>query len=285
MPVAPSSSVSESGQREFHMTRQNFEHIRQTAYKLTGISLSDHKQNMIYGRLARRLRALNLATFNEYCDLLSEDSPELHEFINAITTNLTAFFREKHHFDFLTSEAFPAVQKRNLASRRARIWSAGCSTGEEPYSIAMTLASYSGFSGWDVKILATDLDSNVVAHGKRGVYQQEKVTGIPESCNRFIKKNKHSNEIKIREDIAEKITFKQLNLLHSWPMKGPFDIIFCRNVVIYFDQKTQKELFARYHQMLAPGGYLFIGHSENLNRVSSDFNSLGRTIYQKKAGL
>lgn len=285
MPVAPNNSVIESSQREFQMTRQNFEHIRQVAYKLTGISLSDHKQNMIYGRLARRLRALNLQTFDQYCDLLSEDSPELHEFINSITTNLTAFFRERHHFDFLTAEAFPNIHKKNGTSRRVRIWSAGCSTGEEPYSIAMTLASFSGFSGWDAKVLATDLDSNVVAHGKHGIYQQEKVTGIPESYSRFIKRNANTGEIKIREDISEKITFKQLNLLHNWPMKGPFDIIFCRNVVIYFDQKTQRELFARYHKMLAPGGYLFIGHSENLSRVSNDFDSLGRTIYQKKAVL
>lgn len=280
-----STQKSDHAQREFQMSRQNFEHIREVAYKLTGISLSDHKQNMIYGRLARRLRALNLTSFDQYCDLLSEDSPELHEFINAITTNLTAFFRERHHFDFLKSDAFPAIQKKNLASRRIRIWSAGCSTGEEPYSIAMTLASYSAFANWDAKVLATDLDSNVVEHGKRGIYQQEKATGIPSDCNRFIQKNKHSNEIKMRDDICSKITFKQLNLLHAWPMKGPFDIIFCRNVVIYFDQKTQKELFARYHAMLAPGGYLFIGHSENLSRVSTDYLSLGRTIYQKKSEL
>ena len=268
--------------REFPMTYQNFAHIRDTAYRLTGITLSDHKQNMIYGRLARRLRALNLDSFDTYCDILSEDSPEMHEFINAITTNLTAFFREQHHFDFLKKTALPDLYARNRASRRLRIWSAGCSTGEEPHSIAMTLASSPGFSEWDAKILATDLDSNVVAKGKSGIYIDERCTGIPSEYQRYVKVNEATGEAKIREDVRELIRFKQLNLLHDWPMKGPFDIIFCRNVVIYFDQDTQRKLFARYASMLRDKGYLFIGHSENLSRVSSGFESLGRTMYQKK---
>ena len=270
------------GNREFTMTYANFAHIRDIAYDLTGITLSDHKQNMIYGRLARRLRALGLSSFDDYCNLLSEDSPELHEFINAITTNLTAFFRENHHFDFLKTTAFPNIIRKNMASKRLRIWSAGCSTGEEPYSIAMTLSATAGFNQWNAKILATDLDSNVVDKGRRGIYQEDRCTGIPNEYTRYLKRNPSTGEIKIREDVQEKIAFKQLNLLHQWPMKGPFDIIFCRNVVIYFDQETQKKLFARYHKMLAEGGYLFIGHSENLNRVSNDFTSLGKTMYQKK---
>ena len=146
----------------------------------------------------------------------------------------------------------------------------------------MTLSATAGFNQWDAKVLATDLDTNVVEKGRQGVYQEDRCTGIPDEYTRYLKRNSSTGEIKIRDDVKEKIAFKQLNLLHQWPMKGPFDIIFCRNVVIYFDQETQKKLFARYHEMLADGGYLFIGHSENLNRVSSDFISLGKTMYQKK---
>jgi chemotaxis protein methyltransferase CheR len=265
--VSERSDTSSGSHREFTMTYADFVHIREIAYELTGITLSDHKQNMIYGRLARRLRALGLNSFDRYCELLEENSPEVHEFINAITTNLTAFFREKHHFDFLRSTAFPSILQKNSATKRLRIWSAGCSTGEEPYSIAMTLSATAGFNNWNAKILATDLDTNVVEKGRNGIYQEDRCTGIPEEFNRYLKRNASTGEIKIREDVQDKIAFKQLNLLHQWPMKGPFDIIFCRNVVIYFDQETQKKLFARYHKMLADGGYLFIGHSENLNRA------------------
>ena len=276
------TTASGSDSREFTMSYENFLHIREVAHRITGITLSDHKQNMIYGRLARRLRALNLTSFDDYCKLLVDDTPEVNEFINAITTNLTAFFREKHHFDFLKNTALPRLLRNNVRSKRLRIWSAGCSTGEEPYSIAMTLAACSGFAHWDAKILATDLDSNVVAKGQAGIYQEDRCTGIPDEYTRYLKRNPSTGEIKVRESVQKSIAFKQLNLLHSWPMKGPFDVIFCRNVVIYFDQETQKKLFARYHQILADGGYLFIGHSENLSRVSSDFTSLGKTMYQKK---
>jgi chemotaxis protein methyltransferase CheR len=237
---------------------------------------------MIYGRLARRLRILQLDSFDDYCDLLTEGSPELTEFVNAITTNLTAFFRESHHFDFLINSAFPDLLTRRSNTKKLRVWSAGCSTGEEPYSIAMTLKSFSGFAHWDTKILATDLDSNVLERARRGIYSADKCAGIPQSYSRFLKRNSSTGDIKIRDDLQQQIAFKQLNLLEAWPMKGPFDIIFCRNVVIYFDQETQKRLFSRYHQILADGGYLFIGHSENLNRVSNDFLSLGKTMYKKK---
>lgn len=268
--------------REFPMTQRNFTQIREIAYNLTGITLSENKQNMIYGRLARRLRVLNMATFDAYCELISKDTPEINEFINAITTNLTAFFRENHHFDFLSNTVFPEILVKNRASKRLRIWSAGCSTGEEPHSIAMMLASTSGFSNWNAKILATDLDSNVVAKAKSGIYQEDRCTGIPDHYRRYLKSSESDGDFKISDDVRKFITFKQLNLLNEWPMKGPFDVIFCRNVVIYFDQETQRKLFSRYASLLADDGYLFIGHSENLNRVSNDFKSLGRTMYQKK---
>ncbi len=268
--------------REFPMTQANFRQIQDVAYKMTGIALSDHKQNMIYGRLARRLRLLNLDSFDEYCALLYENSPEADEFINSITTNLTAFFRESHHFDYLKNNVLPHILNFNKTSRRLRIWSAGCSTGEEPYSIAMTLAEVKGFEGWDCKILATDLDSNVVAAGKAGIYRHEKIAGIPAAYSKYFKKTTVPDSIEIREDVRNLIAFKQLNLLHEWPMRGSFDVIFCRNVVIYFDVPTQQKLFSRYTDILSSGGHLFIGHSENLNRVSHEFIPIGRTIYQKK---
>lgn len=271
--------------REFQMSYENFKLIKNLAYKVTGISLSDHKQNMIYGRLARRLRALGLQTFDQYCSLLeSDNSAELHEFVNAITTNLTAFFRENHHFEFLQNNLLPQLIKSNARTRKIRIWSAGCSTGEEPYSIAMVLRAFAPIQTWDVKILATDLDSNVVSKGKSGFYSAERISSVPEKYKKSLTINKRTEEVRVHDDVRNLITFKQLNLLHDWPMKGPFDVIFCRNVVIYFDAETQRRLFDRYAQILKPSGHLFIGHSESLNKICNRFDSLGRTIYQRKIG-
>lgn len=269
-------------EREFPMSDRNFELIANVAYQITGIKLGDHKRNMIYGRLARRIRALGLKSFNEYCALIeTEDGPEIHEFVNAITTNLTSFFREPHHFEFLANTVFNDI-KRQGNNRRIRGWSAGCSTGEEPYSIAMVTRESMPATGWDIKLLATDLDSNVVAHSKEGIYNADRIAEL--STNRqqkWFMRGRTGGQVKVKPSLQELITFKQLNLLHSWPMKGPFDFIFCRNVVIYFDKETQKVLFNRYADLLKPNGYLFIGHSETLHKVSDRFRSLGKTIYQK----
>lgn len=268
--------------REFEMTYADFQKIRKLAYEITGINLSDQKQNMIYGRLARRLRVLGIRRFDDYCDLIAQkDSPELGDFVNAITTNLTAFFREGHHFDYLKEKLIPDLIKNNLANKRLRIWSAGCSTGEEPYSIAMVFKSFASLSNWDLKILATDLDTNVVAKAKAGIYSQERADTIPAEYQKFVEKNKSDDTVQIKSSVKQLITFKQLNLLNQWPMKGPFDIIFCRNVVIYFDSKTQKMLFNRYADILKSNGHLFIGHSENLHKVCDRFDGLGRTIYKR----
>jgi len=265
------------------MTPANFKVVRELAYELTGIYLTDKKENMIYARLARRLRALKMRHFDEYCALLlQETSPETPEFVNAITTNLTSFFREKHHFDYLAASLLPELYKLKNASRRIRIWSAGCSTGEEPYSIAMTVSNCSAFRDWDVKILATDLDTNVVAKAKEGVYSFQKGDLIPKDYSQYFEKSKDSDFIRMKKGIRELITFKPLNLLKPWPMKGKFDLIFCRNVVIYFDEPTQRTLFDRYSKSLQAKGHLFIGHSENLNKVSDRFDTLGRTIYRLK---
>jgi chemotaxis protein methyltransferase CheR len=280
-PADRSTAASESF-REFSMSMDNFEFIRTLAYSLTGISLSDHKQNMIYGRLARRLRQLSLDNFDQYCALLAEDdSPELDEFVNSITTNLTAFFREQHHFDFLKTTLLPDLIQRNNVAKRLRIWSAGCSTGEEPYSIAMVLKSCTALSRWDVKVLATDLDSNVVAAAQEGLYTMDRANSVPAEYRKYVLQEKASQRVKIKDEVKSLITFKQLNLLHEWPIKGPFDVIFCRNVVIYFDAQTQMKLFDRYANILTSNGHLFIGHSESLHKISDRFESLGRTIYRR----
>ncbi|MDH5691881.1 MAG: protein-glutamate O-methyltransferase [Gammaproteobacteria bacterium] len=273
-------------EREFHFTERDFNQIRDYVKAHTGIKLSDAKRNMVYSRLSRRLRQLHLTKFKDYLELISDESgDELGHFINAITTNLTAFFREIHHFDYLKQTIVPHLLTANQATRRIRIWSAGCSTGEEPYSIAITLKeAMANVSGWDVKILATDLDTNVVAHAKRGVYSVERVEDLPESkVRKWFRKGRgdQSGSVKVSPELQEMITFKNLNLMGAWPMKGPFDVIFCRNVVIYFDKETQRRLFDRYADHLSPNGHVFLGHSESLFKVSTRFKLIGSTMYQR----
>ena len=271
-----------SANREFVFTDKNFAFIQSLAYDVTGIKLSDHKRNMVYGRLARRLRSLGMDSFDTYCDVLSEKSgDEFTEFVNAITTNLTSFFRESYHFDFLQQTVLPELI-RGKTNKRFRCWSAGCSTGEEPYSIAITIADTAERHRWNAKILATDLDSNVLAKGKSGIYSVDRIESLPEATKKIgFHRHRKNDQVEVKQRFRDLITFKQLNLLHEWPMKGPFDFIFCRNVVIYFDKDTQRILFNKMADLLQPNGYLFIGHSESLHRVSDRFRSQGRTIYQK----
>ncbi len=268
--------------REFRFTDKNFTFIKNLAYEATGIKLSDHKRNMVYGRLSRRLRHLNLDCFDDYCEkLINQDDKEFTEFINSITTNLTSFFREDHHFDFLKKTVLPELVRRKK-NDRLRGWSAGCSTGEEPYSIAITIAETVERRRWDGKILATDLDSNVLEKGRDAVYPESRIDALPENIKRLgFQRKRNQGIVEVRQRFSDLITFKQLNLLQPWPMKGPFDFIFCRNVVIYFDKDTQKVLFNKFADLIDTGGYLFIGHSESLHRVTDRFKLVGRTIYKK----
>ncbi len=216
--------------------------------------------------------------------LRSGNEGELILFTNAITTNLTSFFRESHHFDYLLDTVFPEIEEKNL-DKRIRIWSAGCSSGEEPYSIAMTLNDYFGErSGWDIKILATDLDHEMIERASAGIYSEDRITGLDiRHLRKYVKKGKGKNNglAKMNESLRSIITFKQLNLLHEWPFSGEFDAVFCRNVVIYFSKDTQKELFDRYADVMKPNAPLFIGHSESLFKVTDRFKSIGKTIYRK----
>jgi chemotaxis protein methyltransferase CheR len=275
-----------TAERDFHYTEQHFKLLKDLVAKHTGIALSDAKRELIYGRLSRRLRQLGMNTFDQYCALLqSGDDAELGNFVNSVTTNLTAFFREIHHFNYLERTVLPALFQKNKTSQRIRIWSAGCSTGEEPYSLAMVLAEVlKSKPGWDVKILATDIDSNVIANAARGVYQSDRISGIDQRRReQWFQRGGGGNDglVRVDPELQDLITFKQLNLMQPWPMKGPFDVIFCRNVVIYFDKPTQRVLFDRYAEMLVSDGHLFIGHSETLFKVSERFESLGQTIYRR----
>ncbi|WJW76814.1 protein-glutamate O-methyltransferase CheR [Thiohalobacter sp. IOR34] len=274
------------GEREFLFTDENFECVRRMLRDHAGIALSDAKRGMVYSRLARRLRALGLSSFADYCHLVSDgDGDEFTHFINALTTNLTAFFREAHHFEYLTGVLLPQLRQVHARDRRLRIWSAGCSIGEEPYSIAMALReAMPDIEDWDVRILATDIDSNVIETASRGIYALERVTNLePERLRRWFRKGRGNNAglVKVVDALRSLISFRTLNLMHDWPMRGPFDVIFCRNVVIYFDKPTQRMLFERMAELLPIGGHLFIGHSESLFKVTDRFENLGRTIYRR----
>ena len=275
-------------EREFSFTDEQFEYLRARVSELTGIHLTEAKRELVYGRVSRRLRVLRLNSFSAYCELLGKPgSEELEQFVNAITTNLTSFFREAHHFDYLAEKALPQRLARQQSSRRLRIWSAGCSTGEEPYSIAITLKeSLGSLTGWDARILATDLDSNVLARARRGIYSAESVQKIPgKGTGRWFRRapDAGDNAWEVLPEIRELIVFKQLNLMGDWPMRGKFDVIFCRNVVIYFDKSTQKVLFERFGNILEDEGFLFLGHSESLFQVTDRFRHIGKSTYRKEA--
>jgi chemotaxis protein methyltransferase CheR len=270
-------------EREFLLSDAEFEQIRTLVRHHTGISLADSKRELVYSRLVRRLRQLQLTNFADYIALLERGNvAELEEFSNAITTNLTSFFREGHHFDFLTKVVFPEIEKRNAASRRLRIWSAGCSTGEEPYSLAIALQESIGrFRNWNVRILATDIDSQVLTHARTGVYKAERFDRMPEARRRRWFEEREPGLYRAVPELKTLIAFKQLNLMHQWPFRGPFDLIVCRNVVIYFDKPTQRTLFERMAELQRVGDHLFIGHSESLFKVCDRYQLIGKTIYRK----
>ncbi|MFM7275792.1 MAG: CheR family methyltransferase [Gammaproteobacteria bacterium] len=273
--------------REFAFSDSDFAFIRQMVEQHAAIKLPDSKRQMVYGRLVRRLRELRLGSFAEYVALLRDDpgGPEFVNLINAVTTNLTSFFRERHHFEVLEDKVLPELQQRNAANRRIRVWSAGCSTGEEPYSIAITLRGSSLLSqGWDARVLATDIDTKVLATAEAGVYGIDRIRDLPEDLKRrgFLRgRGDASQRVRVRREMQELITFRQLNLMEPWPMRHRFDVIFCRNVVIYFDKPTQGRLFDRFADQLNDGGYVFLGHSETMHNLTTRFRLLGQTVYQK----
>jgi chemotaxis protein methyltransferase CheR len=284
-PARDTGATTSLRMREFAFGEEDFQALRALVKSLTGIHLSEQKRELVYGRLTRRLRALQLRTFAEYREQLNGNVQELAELCNAITTNLTSFFREPHHFQYLREHVLAPLLADPRGRRRLRIWSAGCSTGEEPYSIAMTvLEALPDPAGWDVRILATDLDSEVLERARRGIYPPERTATVsPERLQRFFVERQEASGIcrQIAPAVAALVTFKQLNLIHGLPMRGPLDAIFCRNVVIYFDKETQRELFARIARLQRSGDLLFLGHSESLFKVCDNYALIGKTIHRR----
>jgi chemotaxis protein methyltransferase CheR len=269
--------------REFAFTATDFERVRKLIHVRAGIALGEHKHEMVYSRLARRVRALELGSFRSYLDLVESDrGAEFEEFTNALTTNLTAFFREAHHFDTLRERL-----RGWTSGRRCRIWCAASSTGEEPYSLAMTLVE--AFSSWTppAEVLATDVDTAALRKAENGVYPLERVSKLDAERIRryFVKGSEDGAAMKIRPELKSLVSFQRVNLLSPhWPLSLPCDAIFCRNVLIYFDKATQRRIIERFVPLLRPDGLLFVGHSEGLFHCADLFRSLGKTVYAPLAG-
>lgn len=269
------------GDREFIYTLADFTKIRALIYRHAGITLADGKRQLVYGRLARRLRELKIERFSDYIELLRPDAPEWELFTNALTTNLTSFFREHYHFPILAEHA------RGSARRPLRLWSAASSTGEEPYSMAMTMVDAFDSFMPPVKILASDLDTRVLDTAARGVYPLERVEKIPaEQKRRFFHRGKGQNAgfVRILPPLRALVEFRQINLLDAdWNIDGKFDAIFCRNVMIYFDKPTQRALIERFLRVLQPDGLLFTGHSESFFHAADLIAPMGKTVYRAEA--
>jgi chemotaxis protein methyltransferase CheR len=280
----PIASGMEEG--DFAISSRDFELIASIAKAQAGIVIREHKSAMIRGRLMRRLRALQLRTVAEYCELLRGPNAEreLPQLLNVLTTNHTAFFRERHHFDHLKAEALPeTVERAQRGGGRIRIWCAASSTGEEPYSIAGTVNSVTGTRGLDTRILATDIDTDVLARAEKAEYPRDVVDRAPADLRPLLQaENAGPDLVRMGPALRKLLSFKQLNLVTPWPMKGPFDAVFCRNVMIYFDGPTKKSIIDRSVDMLRPGGWLYLGHSESLSPPHPAFDLIGRTIYRRR---
>ncbi len=266
------------------LRESDFERISDLIYRHCGINLHDGKRDLVRARIFKRLRAVGVDSAIEYIKLIESDATgeEFHHLIDAISTNLTSFFREIGHFTFLREKLLPEIIRRKKStSPRVRAWSAGCSTGEEAYSLGMTLLDVLG-AGWNVKLLATDISRPVLATARAGTYDRNRLASVPPALKgRFFAQAKAKDKFKATAELSSIIHFNYLNLMDVWPFTGPFDFIFCRNVMIYFDKQTQQRLIQRYWDCLASGGMLFTGHSESLTGVSHRFNYVQPTIYAK----
>jgi len=281
-PGTPQSTATEAVDHEFSFSRADFDRVRQLIYQHAGISLHDGKHAMVYSRLSRRLRDTGHRSFGEYLQWLEQASgpqgeQEWQEFVNCLTTNLTSFFREEHHFHCLADDL------KAVNTKPVRIWCCAASTGEEPYSIAMTCAESLG-SGSQVQIVASDIDTNVLNTAKRGVYSADARGLSPARLKNFFMRGTGANDgrIRVKPELARCIEFRTLNLMHTqWSLGDPFHMVFCRNVMIYFDAPTQRKVLERIHKVMRPHGLLFVGHSENFTESKDLFRLRGKTIYER----
>ena len=275
--------------KDITLSDKEFRNISDMVYKHCGINLHSGKKELVRARLAKRLRLGKFKTFPEYMENVLNDKTgkEFSILIDSLSTNLTSFFREKQHFDFLQDRFLPALMERKKINRnfKIRVWSAGCSSGEEPYSIAISLLDFTQGKGrWDVKILATDISTSILDSAKAGIYDAERVdpVSVRQKQKYLIPQNdKKHKAFKVNKQLRDTVIFSYLNLMKDWPVKGPLDFIFCRNVMIYFDKPTQERLINRYWDLLDSGGILFTGHSESLTGIEHKFKYIQPTIYMK----
>ncbi len=259
-----------------------FSKISHVLYDICGIHLTEGKEDLVKGRLMKRLRLLGLDSFDSYLKFLDQDASgqELSAMVDSLTTNKTDFFREKQHFDFLSKRIIPEVAARGTAFR---IWSAGCSTGAEPYSLAIQLhESIPDLNRWDARILATDISARMLAKAQQGIYDDDELDGVPAAqIQRYFTAvpGSRPRSFRVLDRLKKLVQLARLNLMESWPMRGPFDLILCRNVMIYFDKPTQMKLVHRFSELLRPGGYLFVGHSESLTATSHDLRYVEPAVY------
>lgn len=269
---------------DYVLSDDEFEQFRALVYRESGISLNQNKKSLIVSRLAKRLRALGLESFQSYFDLVIQDlgGDEFTQMLDLISTNKTDFFREPKHFEFLRDEILPHLN----TAKQVRIWSSACSSGEEPYTIGMVLFDgVAAPSQWDFKILASDISTKVLSHAAAGLYEEDRVKGLSSDLVRrhFLKgRGAQAGWVKVKPHLTDMVRFRRLNLMDErYPIRSPLDVIFCRNVMIYFDRPTQEQLMTKFYRYLKPGGYLFIGHSESLQWINHSFKTVAPTIYRK----
>lgn len=265
--------------RNYDFSKSDFKRVQRLIYNHAGITVSDTRQEMVYGRIIRRIRARQLKSFSEYLTMVDSDPQEMEAFVNSMTTNLTSFFREKYHFPILEQHI------KSRPRRQLRIWCAAASTGEEPYSLAITAMRAFNSMEPPVEIIATDIDTNVLVTAERGVYNDECIAQMPFNVSSYFLRGKGSNQgfIKVRPEVRRLVTFRQLNLIDGkWPIAGPFDAVFCRNVLIYFDKDTQRRVLENFVPLMAEDALLFVGHSESLLHFNDLFALRGKTVYERR---
>ena len=261
---------------------RDFAEIVHIALEVSGIFIDDSKRPMIYSRFSRRLRELKIDSFAEYIDLLKRgDQGEYTAFINTVTTNLTYFFREPHHFEFLRQTAIPALIKRNASSKNLRLWSSACSSGQEAYSMAMVAAESSQLLDWNTRILATDIDTEMVESCSVGIYAQDTLRGLPPQQQTQWMQQCGDGRLKFKDKLRGMLLTKQLNLFSTWPFRSGVDVIFCRNALIYFDESHQHDLLTKFADYQTPGAYLFLGHSESIKGTTFPYKRVSNTVYER----